>query len=132
MSDGGHERTESEKLFGLERGSAMEQQKSPFRNFLLKSYTLLDSYCYWIGKFLGIHGVERTELVTISSSYRTDNPCFPLKLLQNTCTFPNIFSLRWETLNTHTLHPVHQKRITLTHEGVHEYPGEMKTKCFQK
>lgn len=37
MSDGGHERTESEKLFGLERGSAMEQQKSPFRNFLLKS-----------------------------------------------------------------------------------------------
>ena len=93
MSDGGHERTESEELLGLARGSAMEQQKSPLRNFLLKSKTLLDSYCYWIKKFLGIHGAERAELVTISPSYRSDNPCFPLKLLQNTYTFPSIFKV---------------------------------------
>lgn len=100
----------------LRGGSAIEQQKSPFRNFLLESETLLDSYCYWIKKFLGIHGAERTELVTISPSYRTDNPCFPLKLLQNTCTFPDIFKASDGKPETRT--PYFQstkKRITVTH-----------------
>lgn len=69
VADGGHKRTESEDHFGLKRGSDMEQQKSPFGNFLLESKMLLDSYCYWIQKFLRIHGAKRAEFVTISPSY---------------------------------------------------------------